>query len=83
MTDDEIDAAFRGAVTARLHEQPASDALPSNMNAIDMVKFAGMGVAMTVNMLRLWAESMGADPTQTWEWIITHGREMGLPGMGS
>jgi hypothetical protein len=61
---------------------PSEAILDAELQTTDMAAFAGIGVAMTANMLQCWARSIGVDPSELWRLICEKGPSMGLPGMG-
>jgi hypothetical protein len=83
VTDSEIAAMFRAAVTCGVAGDPISATLGRSpeMTKTDVVMYAGLGVAMTVNMVKIIAELWDTPPTIAWETIVQIGREQGLPGM--
>lgn len=83
MTDSEIAAMFRAAVTCGVAGIPISKTLgrPPEMTKVDVINYAGLGVAMTVNMVKIIADLWETEPETAWEAIVQAGREQGLPGM--
>lgn len=86
----EIAEAFRAAVTLHLagESNSAEDLLEAyQMDIDDVLMFAGLGVAMTGNMVRMlgeiWSAEHGREVTssEAWELIIRSGQDLKLPGM--
>lgn len=84
MTKDEIATQFRSAVTCVVNNIELTDALVAHdpsFTKTDLIQFAGLGVAMTANLVDIVAEAWGTTPDNAWKIIVQLGAENNLPGM--
>lgn len=85
MTNEEIAELFRAAVTCIVNDQPATDAYISTdrLDHAGTIELAGLGAAMTANLVKVIAHTWEVSPGEAWKIIVRVGMEDKLPGMES
>ena len=90
MTQGELERVFRASVTSVLGSDTLEEALKDSLSFYDInmskqntIDFAGLGVAMTANMVVLLSGEWGITPIEAWEIIVRIGIERKLPGMST
>jgi phosphoribosylformylglycinamidine (FGAM) synthase-like enzyme len=89
VTKGELERLFRSAVTAIVNAESKVEAIRLvdgdgvSLTKSELIEFAGMGVAMTANMVTLLSDSWGVTPAEAWKLIVQIGIDHQLPGMST
>jgi hypothetical protein len=81
----EIDRIFRSGVTAMVNAESIEEAVELTgdlpLDTASLIDLAGMGIAMTSNMVKIIADLWDVSPGEAWEAIVQIGIENHFPGM--